>query len=81
MQNPKGLVIKKFMQQVIGDQVFPYDDLLTRLGSVLITDNDIKIFGEMINEVLATGYRKAVEDYKAQLSKLGIEVNMLKHRN
>jgi len=77
MQNPKGIVLKKFMLQVMGDKVNPYDDILTRLGSVLITDNDIKVFGEMINEVMTIGYRRAVDDYRSQLSKMGIEVSLI----
>jgi hypothetical protein len=81
MQNPKGMVLKKFMLQVMGDKVNPYDELLTRLGTVLITDNDIKIFGEMVNEVLGLGYRRAVEDYRTQLNKLGIEVSLLPQKS
>ena len=77
MQNPKGSVLKKFMMQVMGDKVNPYDDVLTRLSTVLITDNDIKIFGEMINDILGIGYRKAVDDYRSQLSQMGIEVSLI----
>lgn len=81
MQNPKGIVLKKFMLQVMGDKINPYDELLTRIGTVLITDNDIKAFGDMINDVLGTGYRKAVDDYRTQLNKLGIEVNLISKIN
>jgi hypothetical protein len=77
MQNPKGSVLKKFMAQVMGDKVNPYDEVLTRLSTVLITDNDIKIFGELVNDVLGIGYRKAVEDYRSQLNQMGIEVSLI----
>lgn len=76
MQNPKNAALKKFMVQIMGNKVKSYDDIITRLGTALITDNDLKIFGEMINDVLGIGYRKAVEDYRDQLSKLGIEVSL-----
>ena len=77
MQNPKGVVLKKFMSQVLGNKVNPYDEVITRLSTVLITDNDIKVFGEMINDVMVLGYRKAVEDYQTQLNKMGIEVSLI----
>lgn len=77
MQNPKGIALKKFMSQVMGNKVGGYDELFTRLGTSLVTDNDLKIFGEMINDILGIGYRKAVEDYRGQLNKLGIEVSLI----
>lgn len=77
MQNPKGVVLKKFMVQVMEEKARPYDELLTRLSTVLITDNDIKIFGELVNDMLGIGYRKAVEDYRLQLKKMGIEVSLI----
>lgn len=77
MQNPRGIALKKFMVEAMGDKANPYDDLLTRLGTSLVTDNDLKIFGEMINDILGIGYRKAVEDYRSQLNKLGIEVSLI----
>lgn len=77
MQNPRGIVLKKFMIQVMGDKAQSYDELLTRLSTVLITDNDINIFGELINDILGIGYRKAVEAYRSELNKLGIEVSLI----
>jgi len=77
MQNPRGVVLKKFMVQVMGDKVKSYDELLTRLSTVLITDNDITIFGELINDILGIGYRKAVEAYRSELKKIGIEVSLI----
>jgi hypothetical protein len=77
MQNPKSIALKKFMSHVIGEKVGLYDDILTRLSVSIVTDSDFKIFGEMINDVLGTGYRKAVDDYRSQLNKLGIEVSLI----
>jgi len=65
------------MIQVIGNKAASYDDLFTRLGTAIVTDNDLKVFGEMINDVLSTGYRKAIEDYRTQLEKLGMVVSLI----
>lgn len=77
MQNPKGIALKKFMSQVMGPKVGVYDDLLTRLAASLVTDNDLKVFGEMVNDILGVGYHKAVDDYRVQLNKMGIEVSLM----
>lgn len=77
MQNPKSAALKKFMIRVMNDKVNPYNDILARLGTALVTDNDLKIFGEMINDILGIGYKKAVDDYRTQLNKLGIEVSLI----
>jgi hypothetical protein len=81
MQNPRGMVLKRFMLQILGNKVGEYDELLTRISTTVITDGDLKSFGDMINAVLAVGYRKAVDDYKDQLSKLGIGVNLISQQN
>ena len=77
MQNPRGLALKKFMLQVMNEKVGRYDDILTRLSTSLVTDNDFKVFGEMINEIMGIGYHKAINDYRVQLNKLGIEVSLI----
>ncbi len=79
LQNPRSIALKNFMAQAIQHKVINYDDLLTRIGSVLITDNDIKMFGYLINDVLAAGYQKALDDYKSQLEKMGIEITVKKN--
>lgn len=77
MQNPRGIVLKKFMVQVMGNKAHDFDEILTRLGTVLITENDINQFGEMINIILGTGYRKAIDAYREELTKMGVQVNLV----
>jgi len=74
MQNPKGAVLKKFMYPLLQDK--NYDELLTRIGHSLVTENDLKAFGDMINDVIAAGYKKAVIDYQQQLKKMGINATI-----
>jgi len=76
LQNPKTMVLRKFMLQVLANKVENYDELLTRVGISLVTENDLKMFALMVNDILEVGYRRAVEDYKKQLSEMGIEVSM-----
>jgi hypothetical protein len=64
------------MLQILGNKAENYDELITRIGFNLVTENDLKMFALMVNDILEIGYRRAVEDYKGQLSEMGIEVSM-----
>lgn len=70
------MVLRKFMFQVLANKADNYDELITRIGFNLVTENDLKMFALMVNDLLEVGYRRAVEDYKGQLSEMGIEVSM-----
>ena len=76
MQNPKGLALKQFMVKILGQKYFEYEDLIHRTTFYLVTDKDLISFSKMIGEIYELGYMKAVADYKDQLQKIGIKVNI-----
>ena len=76
MQNPKSIAIRKFMHQILENKMSPYDELITRISYNLVTENDFKLFGDMMNDVLAVGYHKAIKDYQKQLNDLGLQVKL-----
>lgn len=76
LQNPNAMVLKKFMFQILESKIANYEEVLTRIGFNLITEQDLKSFALMINDVMEIGYRKAVEDYRKQLNDMGIGVTI-----
>ncbi len=76
MQNPKATVLKKFLAQIIPDKLHTYDDLMTRLGATLVTDSDIRIFADLLNDVLVSGYLRALEDYRNEFKRLGLNTSL-----
>lgn len=74
LQNPKSIAIKKFFATLLQQKYFDYDELLTRVSISLVTDNDVKSFAKMINEIYQIGYQKAADDYNKQLEKAGIKI-------
>lgn len=76
LQNPKTMVLRKFMVEVLGNKISNYEDLLTRIGVNLVTESDLQAFTLMINDILGVGYLKCVADYRTQLHDMGIEVNI-----
>jgi hypothetical protein len=76
MQNQKGYTLKKFLAQILHDKVNHYDDLIARIAFHLITENDLKLFAELANDLVTAGYFKAVDEYKPKLKDLGIEITV-----
>ncbi len=76
MQNPKGMALRAFMQSVLQNKYPPYDDVVSRISVSLVTDNDVAVFAKMVNDIFEAGYHRAVGEYKTQLTKMGIHVNV-----
>jgi hypothetical protein len=74
IQNPKGVALKKFMAQILEQKVIKYDDFLSRMGAALVTDNDVRQFADLINDVVMFGYLRAEKEYKEKLAHLGIQL-------
>lgn len=74
LQNPKSYTLKKFLANILDNKVNNYDDLLARIGVSLVTDNDLKVFAELVNDIYVAGFSKAIEDNKKQLNDLGFVV-------
>lgn len=77
ISNPKGVVIRNYMLQILGQEKFAkHKDFIDRLAAVLPTSTDIQELGTIIVSVYENGYFKALNDYKEQFAKLGYEVNV-----
>lgn len=77
ISNPKGVVIRNYMLQLLGQEKFlKHQALIDRLAAVLPTASDIKELSEMFVAVYEIGYFKALNEYREQFQKLGYEVNV-----
>ncbi len=66
--------LRQFMAKILENK--DYDDLVNRCSHFLVTENDVNLFSKMIGDIYEKGYMKAVADYKDQLAKLGIKINI-----
>ena len=76
--NPKGFAIKKWLIGLLETRYTPFDDLAERLGASLITDKDLREFGELINTIYECGYLRAMEQCKLQLDEMGVKVKVVR---
>lgn len=78
MGNSKTIAIKNLLIKVLNQKFLTYDDLISRIGHNLITDNDVNYFAKLISDLYEAGYMQCMNDYKSQLEALGIKINLVK---
>jgi len=76
MQNPKGFAIRKWLADLLGNDYTAHDQLVERISASLVTQKDLEDFGKLIGCVYSAGFMKAFNDYKGQLEKLGLNINL-----
>mgnify|MGYP006274886985 CR=1 FL=1 len=72
MVNPRGHQLKRVMFEFLKERFAANEQIVERLGSSLMTENDMKDFLKMVTDVYEIAYLKAVNDHREQLQKLGI---------
>lgn len=75
--NPRVNTLKKWFFEVLKEKYTSHDPIIERVGSCLVTERDMQEFGKLISEVFQLGYFKAINDYKAEFSKYGMEINVV----
>jgi hypothetical protein len=77
MANPKAFTVKRWLADLLKNKYPPHDTIAERVSSSLVTDSDLADLGKLIGEIYESGYRKAVDDYRAQFEKLGVKINVV----
>lgn len=77
MSNPKAFTLKKWFIELLQENYHPFDTIIERIATSLTTDQDLKEFGELITQIYEKAYRKAVDDYRSEIEKLGIKINVI----
>ena len=81
MSNPRAFTLKKWMAELLKAKYVNHDAIIERVASSLVTERDLQEFGRLITDVYEAAYLKAVNDYKSQFEKLGINVNIVPEKS
>ncbi len=76
MQNPKGFAIRKWLADLLKQDYKLHDPIVERISAALVTQKDLEDFGKLVGTVYSAGFMKAFNDYKQQLEKLGLKINL-----
>jgi hypothetical protein len=77
LTNPKGFVLRKFVFDMLKERYQRHEKLLERVGHYLVTEADIKEFGQLLTDIYEVAYLKAVADHKDALARIGLKVNVV----
>mgnify|MGYP004076159439 CR=1 FL=1 len=76
MANPRAFTLKKWFAGILQNKMPAHDQIIERVSTSLVTDGDLKAFGELMGALYEVGYMKAVNDYKKELQRLGIKTKI-----
>ncbi len=72
LTNPKAHVVKKYMAELLKEEYYPNAEIIERISSCLLTEKDMKSFGNFVAAIYSVAYSKCVQDHKVKLEELGI---------
>jgi len=75
--NPKAFTIRKWLLELMESRYTPFENLVERVGASLVTDQDLKEFGQLVASIYECGYLRAMNQCKNQLDELGIKVKVV----
>jgi hypothetical protein len=77
MSNPRSFTLKKWFAELLGKSYPPHNNIIERVSTALVTEQDMKEFGNLVTTIYEQAYRKAVEDYRQQVEKLGLKISVV----
>lgn len=75
LNNPRMPIVKNFIHGFIGDKTNNHNEIIERISHSLISENDIKAFAGLVNEIYQESYKKFAEHYNDALQKSGYKIN------
>lgn len=76
-QNPQSITIKKYLFEILKDKYPKNEKFIDRLASNISTKEDYEGLSMLIADIFETGFLRSVDQYKEQLSKMGMRVNIV----
>jgi hypothetical protein len=80
-QNPQAVAIKRYLFELIKERYDRNKGYIERLSVSTLTREDYDALGRLLADVYESGFVRAVEQYKDQMSKLGLKVNIVAEKS
>ena len=72
----KPLIIKKWMGQLIGENVSSHENIIERISSCIHTQKDLEDLSKLIGAAYEAGFYKAITDYRKEFKKYNINIKI-----
>lgn len=76
-QNPQSFAVKKYLSEILKDRYGKNADCVERLAAGVSTRADYESLGTLVADIYEAGFLRAVDQYKEQLAKVGMRVNVV----
>ena len=76
LSNQQSYALRKYAFEILNHRYEKYDDLVTRICSVLVTKNDAKDFAKFIAEIFECGFIKSFEENQKLMKGLGHDIKI-----
>lgn len=76
-QNPQSITIKRYLFEILQERYSKNEKFIDRIASTVITKEDYDGLGSFVTDIFEIGFLRAVNQYKDQLNKMGVRVNIV----
>ena len=76
LTNQHSYAIKKYTHELIKDRYPQHEELLTRVCSSLVTENDVEGFAKLMADLYECGFLKAMEESRDALEAAGYKMSI-----
>jgi hypothetical protein len=77
MQNPQAFAVRKYLFDMLKERYARNADYIERMAAGITTKGDYEAIGSLMADVYEAGFVRAVDQYKEQLAKMGMKVNVV----
>lgn len=75
--NMHSSAIKKYLFEMLQERYEKNEKFIDRLAGVISNQEDYQALGTLVVDIYEIGFLKAVNEYKDQLAKMGLRVNVV----
>ena len=72
--NHMQMAMHKYMFDLLQEKYQQNSNIISRISHYLVTDNDIREFSSLVNDLYESAYTRALKDYHVQLEAAGFKV-------
>lgn len=76
LSNQQSYALRKYAFEMLNSRYAKYDDLMTRICSILVTKNDAKDFAGFMAELFECGFIKSFEENQKLVKELGYNIKI-----
>jgi hypothetical protein len=75
--NPHSIAIKRYLFEVLKERYGRNEKYIDRMAAATLVQEDYEALGSLVVDIFEAGFLRAVDQYKEQMSKMGLKVDVV----